>query len=135
MKRDTAGKPRIVPRLQWLWEPLESDPGFVLRPMFGGRAVYLDSKFMLHFVTSEEPWCGLIVAMERDAHAALLKDFPALTPHPILPKWLYLSESHDRFEPLATRLVALAGKRDPRIGVIPKKKKSRMKRRLRPDHP
>jgi hypothetical protein len=38
----------------------------------------------------------------------------------VLPKWLYLAESADDFERVAERLVALARRRDPRIGVAPK---------------
>jgi hypothetical protein len=46
-----------------------------------------------------------------------------LSPHPILPKWLYLAESTKEFETTAQRLVSLAKARDPRIGVIPAVKK------------
>ena len=117
---------------QWLWEPLETDPSFVLRPMFGGKALYLDGKLMLYFTAKAEPWCGVLVATGRSFHPLLLVDFPELTPHPILPKWLYLPESADSFERSATRLVALARRRDPRLGVLPKPKRrspARAKRR------
>ena len=66
--------------------------------------------------------------LEREpfiGQAALQADFPELTPHPILPKWLYLAESADSFERSAARLVALARRRDPRIGVVPRPKKPR----------
>lgn len=109
----------------WLWEPLETDASFVVRPMFGTRAVYLDSKLMLCFSARKEPWRGVLVATDRTHHAALLAEFPAVAPHPILPKWLYLPESADDFEPAAARLVALARKRDPRIGITPAIKKSK----------
>ena len=79
-------------RYQWLWEPLETDPGFVLRAMFGAKTVYLDGKLVAGFVAKEEPWRGLLVCTERAHHAALTADFPELTPHPVLPKWLYLPE-------------------------------------------
>jgi hypothetical protein len=110
---------------QWLWEPLESDATFVLRSMFGAKAVYLDGRIMLCFCSGEEPWCGLLVCTERPLHAALQAEFPALTPHPILPKWLYLPELEESFERTAARLVALVRRRDPRIGVTPKPKKTR----------
>ena len=109
----------------WLWEPLETDPTFVLRPMFGAKAVYLDGKLMLCFCASEEPWRGVLVGTDRTHHAALRADFPEFAPHPILAKWLYLPEAADNFERAATRLVALVRQRDPRIGVIPKPRKSR----------
>jgi hypothetical protein len=110
---------------QWLWEPLEDDPTFVLRSMFGAKAAYLGGKLMLCFCASEEPWCGVLVCTDRAHHAALTAEFPELTPHPILPKWLYLPETADSFERTATRLVALARRRDPRLGVTPKPRKPR----------
>jgi hypothetical protein len=41
----------------------------------------------------------------------------------VLGKWLYLAESADAFEKVAIRLVDAARRRDPRIGVIPGRKK------------
>ena len=118
-------------RYEWLWEPLEADVTFVLRSMFGAKAAYLDGKLMLCFCAGEEPWRGVLVCTDRPHHPALLAEFPVLSPHPILPKWLYLPESADRFEPIAARLVALARRRDPRLGVMPKPRKvRRTKRRL-----
>ena len=125
MREPTISKTRRVHPYQWLWEPLETDPTFLVRPMFGGRAVYLDGKLMLYFSAGEEPWRGVLVCTERAHHAALLAEFSVLSPHPILPKWLYLQESANRFESVAERLVALARRRDPRLGVSPKPGKKR----------
>jgi hypothetical protein len=88
--------------------------------MFGTKAAYLDGKLVLCFSAGEEPWHGVLVATDRERHAPLLAEFPALGPHPVLPKWLYLPDSSDAFERTAERLVALARQRDPRIGVVPK---------------
>lgn len=110
---------------QWLWEPLENDATFVLRSMFGAKAVYLDGKMVLCFTASEEPWRGVLVCTDQARHAALQAEFPELVPHSILPKWLYLPESADTFERTAARLVALARRRDPRLGIVPPPKKSR----------
>lgn len=121
----TLGRARPVHRHQWLWEPLEAEPGFVLRTMFGAKAVYLDGKLMCCFCAGEEPWRGMLVSTDHARHAALQAEFPELTPHPILPKWLYLPETADRFERSATRLVALARRRDPRIGIVPAPRKRR----------
>jgi len=118
-RASTFGRPKSVHRYAWLWEPLETDPTFVLRTMFGTKAAYLDGKLMFCFAAKTEPWRGLLVCTDRDRHPSLLIEFPALAPHPILPKWLYLPETADAFEPLATRLVALARRRDPRLGVLP----------------
>lgn len=112
-----------VHRHAWLWEPLEAEAGFVLRAMFGAKAAYLDGKLMLCFCAGEEPWCGVLVCTSREHHAALQADFPLLAPHPILPKWLYLPESADAFERVASDLVRIARRRDPRLGVEPSARK------------
>lgn len=116
-------------RHEWLWEPLSGDPSFVLRPMFGAKAAYLDGRLMLCFCAGKEPWRGLLVCTSHEHHAALTRDFPELAPHPVLPKWLYLPETGEHFEPFATRLVALARQRDPRIGVLPKPRRQSASRR------
>ena len=45
--RKPAAKGKPVHPYEWLWEPVENDPGFVLRPMFGGKSLYLDGKLKL----------------------------------------------------------------------------------------
>lgn len=125
MRGDEIGRVRRVHRYAWLWEPLEADPTFVLRPMFGTRAAYLDGRLALCFSDGEEPWRGVLVCTERAHQASLASEFPSLAPHPVLPKWLYLPESADDFERAAESLVALARRRDPRIGVAPKPRRPR----------
>ncbi len=127
MREPPTGRTRRVHPYQWLWEPLEDDPTFLLRPMFGGKSAYLEGKLMLYFTAGEDPWRGVLVCTERAQHASLLAEFPELAPHPILPKWLYLPETADRFEFVAERLVALARRRDPRLGVNPQPKKRKLK--------
>lgn len=122
-RREKQFKP--AHRHAWLWEPLEADATFVLRAMFGAKALYIDGKLMLCFSTKAEPWRGILVCTDRSHHASLIEDFPALAPHSVLPKWLYLPESSDHFEPVAERLVGLIRRRDARIGVIPRPKKDR----------
>ena len=117
---------KVVHPYTWLWEPLEREPSFVLRAMFGTKVVYLDGALQLCFSAKEEPWRGVLVCTAKPHHPSLMKDFPILAPHPILPKWLYLPESADDFESVAERLVKLVRRRDERIGVVakPKKRKS-----------
>jgi hypothetical protein len=102
----------------WLWEPLEAEPSFELRSMFGAKAVYLGGKLQLCFTAKEEPWRGVLVCTDKTHHPSLMKEFQVLRPHPVLPKWLYLPESSEIFESVAGRLVALVRKRDDRIGVV-----------------
>jgi hypothetical protein len=121
----SLAKARRVHPHQWLWETLEADPSFILRPMFGTKAVYLDGKLMLCFCAGDEPWRGVLIGTDHAHHASLRAEFPEISPHPILSKWLYLPESAGSFERAATRLVALVRRRDARIGVTPKPKKKR----------
>jgi hypothetical protein len=104
---------------------LESEASFILASMFGSKAVYLDGKLVLCFASKSEPWRGMLVCVERESHPSLISQFPSLSPHPILPKWLYLSETRDGFERVAEQLVTLVGERDPRIGIVPHPKKPR----------
>lgn len=112
----------------WLWEPLADEPSFVLRSMFGAKAVYLDGKLMLAFCTGDEPWRGVLVCTTHEHHAALIQEFPELAPHPILPKWLYLPETAGRFERTATDLVRRARERSPLLGVLPQPRQQKSAR-------
>ncbi len=125
-RRDTVRAKAVHP-LQWLWEPLEADVTFVLRSMFGAKAVYLDGKLMLCFCHGEEPWHGVLVCTDRTQHATLRADLPELAPHPVLPKWLYLSGNGADFDRRAVRVVELARRRDPRLGVMPQPRRPRKK--------
>ena len=123
MKKTNPEQIKVVHRHAWLWEPLEADASFVLRPMFGTKAAYLDGKLMLCFSAGAEPWRGLLLCTDRTHHVSLTAEFPRLSPHPVLSKWLYLPESADDFEQVAERLVQAVRRRDPRIGVTPSNKK------------
>jgi len=127
MRNIPFGKITKVHPHAWLWEPLEDDAGFLLRPMFGGKAACVDGRMVLYFSAKEEPWRGVCVCTGREHHASLMAEFPELAPHKILPKWLYLAEAEDNFERVAAALVALAKRRDPRIGIIGKPRKTRTK--------
>jgi hypothetical protein len=118
---------KVVHPHAWLWEPLELEGSFVLRAMFGAKAAYLDGKLMLCFMAKAEPWRGVLICTDRSHHGSLKSEFPVLTPHSVLPKWLYLPESADSFERDAERIVRLVRKRDLRVGVTgkPRKKKKR----------
>ena len=61
----------------------------------------------------------MLVPTEREHQPALIAELPALAPHPVLPKWLYLPEAAPTFEADAARLVALIRRLDPRLGVVP----------------
>ncbi|VCU69876.1 hypothetical protein PIGHUM_01941 [Pigmentiphaga humi] len=103
--------------LLWVFEPLERDPGYLCKRMFGCHAAYLDDVLYLVAADREEPWSGLLVCTARDQHAALVQALPALRPHAVLGKWLYLPQDDSAFESVAAALADLALARDPRMGV------------------
>jgi hypothetical protein len=111
--------------LLWLFEPLESAPDFFQRRLFSFDAAYLGGRLYVAVKDGKEPWSGLLVCTSRERHAALLSDFPQLTPHKVLGKWLYISQSHPEFESVAVEIVALTLKRDPRLGVDPATRRQR----------
>lgn len=119
-------KPKIKPKknpLMWIFEPLEDNPRLVRKKLFSFDAVYLDGLLYLAVSEGKEPWNGLLVCTSHQHHGAIQSQFPQLKPHPVLGKWLYLSQLHPDFEAVAPELVELAAKRDRRLGVEPRPKK------------
>ena len=96
--------------------------------MFGCQAAYVHGKLALVLAANEKPWNGLLVCTSHEFHAALIRDYPALQPHPVLPKWLYVAQSCDAFEETALALSNLARKNDPRIGVEPRAAKRKKRK-------
>jgi len=87
--------------------------------MFGCQAAYLHGRLVLVLAAKEEPWNGLMVCTSREYHSALVAEYPGLQPHPVLPKWLYLTQSSNEFEEMAQQIVVQTLKNDRRIGVEP----------------
>lgn len=121
--------PRNEHPLAWLVEPLLGEPTFALKAWFGGRTVSFAGQHRLVLTTQGEPWQGVLVCTSHPHHASLLAEFPALVQHPVLGKWLYLSEAAPTFERDARRLVQLARARDPRIGILPSPPRKRAKKK------
>jgi hypothetical protein len=131
---DAAFKPRpSKPEhpLQWLAEPLADEPTFQLKAWFGGRSIMLGGCHRLVLTAQGEPWQGVLVCTSREHHASLRVDFPALVVHPVLGKWLYLSEEVESFERDARRLVQAVRARDERLGIPPSPGKKRARKRFR----
>ena len=66
--------------------------------------------------------------VDHEFQEQALARFPFLTPHPILPKWLYLPLETENFEDLVTEVMAQAVKPTGYWGSIPKPKSSKKKR-------
>jgi hypothetical protein len=88
--------------------------------LFSFDGVYLDGLVYLGVSQVNEPWNGLLVCTSREHHAAITAQFPQLTSHPVLGKWLYISQLHPDFESIVPELVEMTAKRDPRIDVEPR---------------
>lgn len=114
--------------LQWVAEPLLDEPTFVLKSWFGGRMITHHGLHCLFLGASGEPWQGVLVCTFHEHQASLRAEFPALVQHPVLGKWLYLSEASETFERDAKRLVQLVKACDPRIGIPPSNKQRKVKK-------
>ncbi|MBB3004180.1 MAG: hypothetical protein V4793_15215 [Paraburkholderia tropica] len=106
--------------LVWIFDAFEREPNYVRKLMFGCDAAYLDGLLCLIAADRGEPWSGMLVCTSKDRHAALIDAIPALRPHPVLGKWLYISQADPAFETVVEELTALVLARDPRVGVEPK---------------
>lgn len=116
--------------LVWIFDAFERDPTYITKRMFGSDAAYLDGLLCLIAADRTKPWDGLLICTSHDRHAALIDEFPALQPHPVLGKWLYIAQDDPAFEAVADSMTALVLARDPRIGVEPKPRRSRKKSTL-----
>ena len=107
--------------LIWVFDRLEFDPRYLRSRMFGCDTAYMDGMLCLGVIDrSDEPWNGLLVCTAHEHQSSLMEDMPALNPHAVLGKWLYVSQNDLAFEETAERLVDLVLARDARIGVAPK---------------
>ena len=97
--------------------------------MFGCDAAYIDGNLCVVVADRDDPWNGVLVCTSHDRHAALIADIPALQPHPVLGKWLYVSQHDAGFEAATASITSLILERDPRIGVEPKPRPRRSKTR------
>jgi hypothetical protein len=106
--------------LDWLLEPLQDQESYLRKKMFGCEAIYLNGRLMLVLAAGEEPWNGILLATSREYHSSLQAEWKNLSSHPVLGKWLYLSQEDPSFETTGGAIVNSILKRDSRIGVEPK---------------
>ena len=93
--------------------------------MFGGLAAYLFERQMLLLVEPTKAgrwkWHGVLVCTSHQHHPSLQAEFPALRPHQILQKWLYIDSTHEDFESTMDAAVKHMTRNDPRFGIVPQK--------------
>jgi len=105
------------------------EPSYLEKPMFGCLAVYLHGRLMLVLASGEEPWNGLLIPTEHQFHNSIKKDFNGVVQHPVLKKWLYLSEASEDFETVASDIVDAVRMNDLRFGVEPQERISKRNRK------
>ncbi|MGH9238162.1 MAG: hypothetical protein ACRD3G_09000 [Vicinamibacterales bacterium] len=122
---------------EWIFEPFEDHPTFFTKRMFGGLAAYLFGRLMLILVeptkTGRWRWHGVLIGTDHERQPAIVKEFPAVGPHDVLRKWLYIDSRHDDFESTMERVAKAVARGDPRFGVLPAagKRKARPRRSAR----
>src|SRR6185436_5992946 len=121
---------------EWILEPFAGHPTFFTKRMFGGLAAYLHERQMLLLVeptkTGRWTWHGVLVCTEYEHQASIRTDFPALMPHDVLRKWLYIDSSHEDFERTMEAVARRMGRNDPRFGIVPR---TTTPRRLKTNRP
>lgn len=112
---------------EWICELLDDHPSFLTKRMFGGLAIYLFGRQMMILVeptkTGRWKWHGVLICTDHVHHTAIVAEFPQLTPHNILKKWLYIDSRHEEFVLAMTRIAQAMKRDDPRFGIEPHSKK------------
>ena len=115
---------------EWIVDSLRQLPSYLEKPMFGCRACYCHGKLNLVLAANdEEPWNGILIPTDKSFHSSLVSELPRLKAHPVLGKWLYLSQSDDEFEDVALAVAKLIEGDDTRVGVEPKRRRTRIRRK------
>ena len=118
---------------EWIFDAFAGRPTFFTKRMFGGLAAYVHERQMLVLVqptkTGRWKWHGVLVCTGQEHHASIRAEFPALMPHTILRKWLYIDSAHEDFEPTMEAVARRMAKNDRRFGIVPAMSKRRKTRR------
>ena len=113
---------------EWIFEPFVEHPTFFTKSMFGGLAVYLFERQMLLLVEPTKSgrwdWHGVLVCTDYRHHAAIQAEFPALTAHDVLRKWLFIDSAHEEFESTMESVAKQIARNDPRFVVLSRSPRS-----------
>jgi hypothetical protein len=108
---------------EWIFEPFADHRTFFTKRMFGGLAAYLFDRQMLVLVeptkTGRWKWHGVLVCTDHEHHASIRSEFPALTPHRVLRKWLFIDSADDDFESTMEAVARRVARNDVRFGIVP----------------
>jgi hypothetical protein len=101
----------------------------VVQPAIGMFYIYFDKKIVLiaRQTAKNKQHNGLWIATNREDHASLKAEMPAITDfvfdegEAVDSAWLLLPEEHDDFESAAGAVCELISNRDKRIGRVTRK--------------
>jgi hypothetical protein len=103
------------------------------QPMFGSLAIYRGEQIVMVLrERKNDPDNGVWLATTEEHHRSLRREFPNMRSISILKGavtgWQVLPADADDFEQAALHACELVLKRDPRIGKVPARRRSRAKR-------
>ena len=81
--------------------------------------------------TGRWTWHGVLVCTGFEHHASIGADFPALAPHDVLRKWMYIDSTHRRFESTMEAVARCMARNDLRFGIVPHARSRGRKTRAR----
>ncbi len=103
--------------------------------MFGGLAAYLFERQMMLLVEPTKSgrwkWHGVLICTDYRHHESIQAEFPALKPHDVLRKWLFIDSAHEDFEGTMVAIANRVATNDPRFGILPKSIKPRGQKHAR----
>ena len=106
---------------EWIFEAFAEHRTFFTKRMFGGLAAYLFERLMLVLVEPSKSgrwkWHGVLICTGFEHHASIQADFPALKPHEVLRKWLFIDSRDDDFESTVEAVAKRMARDDARFGV------------------
>ena len=118
---------------EWIIEPFAGHRTFFTKRMFGGLAAYLFDRQMLVLVeptkTGRWKWHGVLVCTDHEHHASIRAEFPALAPHRVLRKWLFIDSAHDDFESTMEGVARRVARNDVRFGIVPAHRRPKARKR------
>jgi hypothetical protein len=109
---------------EWIFQAFVEHRTFFTKSMFGGLAAYLFERQMLLLVEPTKSgrwkWHGVLVCTDYEHHPSLQAEFPALMPHDVLRKWLFIDSVHEDFESTMEAVAKQVARNDLRFGIQPK---------------
>ena len=114
---------------EWIFESFAEHRTFFTKRMFGGLAAYLFERQMLLLVEPTKSgrwkWHGVLICTDYAHHASIQAELPALNPHQVLHKWLFIDSTHEDFEATMEAVAKRVARNDPRFGILPRARKPR----------